>query len=1440
MHIPYDLGLKTETLPEDKLHKKRVFCVAPTPTWITQKRLFQPIQNKLTAHGTKSRFTLSYDPVIDTHEWVQEFQEGGGAFAAFDWSSFDFTVAADILCEVGVILGQAYVHGRENCPPHKVLKAIETMVKDMTFASALHEKLLLLFIGGIRSGMSCTSLLDSIACLVVIYKVFSRHIFPGMTPHEFFEKVRSRHGGDDLVLRVERTLAAKIDLGSVIGWISKTYGMKLTIDTKTDDIPEWTEFADISFLSRTFIQHPQHPNVWISKLKTASISSTLCYSESSDPSVQLMQIENAAPEVYAHGIEAYQAYRKYAYALSKFYNLAINVPSYERCGYELWAAIMTKESTEIHERMPSVVVKRNNLKPLSQSLEMSPQNYVRTRSAFTDALAAATSYRALRATSAYADFIKISMTKPFTSQTVKFGTRECRIFPRNAPVFWGFCHLRMNLPSDGNIELPITREEEKNACDAGTQVLESWDSFFANEDFKENGLPKSIPPSKLASYDMHVTPYFFLKDGLQGVDKYWDSIKFWALDGGQKIDKAEAAPKRPASSPTAAPPPKMKWNLVKMEETPDLHFHNCTHCFRPYGHYHKFSYKNHPQYAKQCPYRDCSSFGLDKTRSFALIAQVDDPISVCELKAIPGQELTGCIPPWKSWNDGEDEFMEVDIAQMDPSGSNVSPPGGESMSKVSGGTGQAMQPFAEDASTALTSSAENPPVLSGGTGAAPEEVFQNLGGFTVDTIHRGGFANSALAACYAPCPLSTLDIGVDTVENTILDRYNINPWDPNFAGPFIAQWASLHQRFAGSFKMSLHVASAGTILGKVGIYYVPGDCVLPDVPTRQSMVVFQHVIVDLQQPSSEAIVIRNSNRTEFYLDRDNTDNRGQIIIMAYTSVANTYGAKIMPPIYPSIMLAEDAMFFLPYASLKKKSIGPSTESIPPIPPTGTDIFLVTEGKNYPMTVPNTITMGLRLENTTFVANHALTSGVSRIPKYPVETVHENELAFRWGAWKDTSSKTWKEAITNKFGSSLLEGYARRAAEGKGTPPACDTINTMEVPYDFERVTPEPDDTTYQGFSHTNALFPSPVQSTAKYLVGYAAPDNGDVDFGRYTADGGAELIIKPVFNSNEATLIHDILVDPAHPSNKNADRFKLLFTDVPLSMGTEQDGNTPGGDFKHNVNYTKFKAARSCVCTQSFPANGGTIPPGYKLVHWFEKDDITSFPFGVSGVQKGITGPTHCPTKNWNDFFEAAKKYLDSNDLASYQLRGATVNGQTAVFLLFNHSGIWAYDVPDYSISVSERSAFQWFLESTHKTAEWPILQRCSVMAFQTRMVGGNPNNPQGDRAQSMAMGAAAGLLSGLGNSISSFQNHQWDLEMQRNQFGNQNKMQMAALANSRTLTEMNNKARVGAAIQLGKNQVGAIQAQISGSNPMRNNAANAAPVNIPDGTQAARAAASP
>jgi hypothetical protein len=257
----------------------------------------------------------------------------------------------------------------------------------------------------------------------------------------------------------------------------------------------------------------------------------------------------------------------------------------------------------------------------------------------------------------------------------------------------------------------------------------------------------------------------------------------------------------------------------------------------------------------------------------------------------------------------------------------------------------------------------------------------------------------------------------------------------------------------------------------------------------------------------------------------------------------------------------------------------------------------------------------------------------------------------------------------------------------------------------------------------------------------------------------------------------------------------------------------------------------------------------------------------MSGVMPGVKGTTHLPTQSWQDFWNSGKQWLTDNQQASYELKGSTSNGQTVIFILVNKFGVWVFDEPDYSACVSNTSVFNWTMKSTYETNSWPILTKSSNMAFQSRMVGANYNDPtqSGDEAQScrppftiqyvqlpgvepphfievelddesedeeveeaeqeeqdVAQSIVGGLMAGLGSAFTAQQEQSFYKQNQSRQFAQQRTMQQNALRNARDIVGMQGQNMLGVSIQQGKNGVAMANARTAGSNPMRNVSANA------------------
>lgn len=1187
-----------------------------------------------------------------------------------------------------------------------------------------------------------------------------------MTPVEFHDNVKSRHGGDDLAICVSADLAVKIDLGAVCKRIFENYGMTLTVDVKTDDTPVWSEFTDISFLSRTFLEHPDHPGVWISKLKPESVASQLFYSESNNPVIHMQAVENAAYEVFPHGKEIYTKYRYYAYYLSNRHGIPIEVPSYNQISHEFWNAIISKEDSKtVHERQPVYEAKRNKLQPLSSNMPLSSSDSA-IRSRFVEALTSARTFASLRQTRAYVEYLEATNGKPITHQTLNLGESKCAIFPRNAPMFWWFVELCTKYHNEGSTGALFEKSDyDKAVFLYGKNVQEEWDQYFIDHKIEGDGdiiPPTYLSPKKKDHFSLHVIPYLFISEP----DKrsHWDKIKIWAIQAVNPIDSVQGRI-------TKSPPGPSNNSGMKP------HYHICFACKRPYGHYHKYQNADHRQFTGQCPYKGCDQFGIDSTRGFM---------------------TTGDVP------------------QSDPTGgvSNIST--GDSAPKMTAGsgTGNAGQDFAADMNATLVTSTEIPPSVVGGSGSAAPRVMESLGGYTPETFPRGAFVNTMLAPCYAPCPLETIDVGTDTIENTILARYPVNPWNPSFAGPYITQWADLHERFVGSFQLGFNVASAGTILGKIGIYYVPGDCVIPDVPTRQTLFPFEHILIDLQVPSSEALVVRPSNRTDFYLGRNDTTNRGEIIVIAYTAIQNTFGAAVIPPVYCTIMLGEDAMFALPTASVKPPTNSLKNRALPPVPRLDNGVYFFTDGKNLPVSPVDNGGLPLVQNGTYYSANHAITSGVMRVVGMPQQSTQENQLSFRWGVWQSPVWNNYTDQMGALFPGAYGEAISRHFNPGYSIDDPIDTVMSIVQPWDYDRAFPAPggDPALYNGYTDKVSLVQNLVLDTAKYDIRGVKPSNGTAPMMYLRSATYGDKTIKPVCNTDVGEFIHTKL--RASTGTGTVDRFKVTIPDVNISV--EENTNCGGQPVYHNMVYNRFEAEFSSVCTQSFPTSGGGVPPGYKLMMWYERNSDT-FPFGVSGVLPGVGGPTHAPAPGWSAFMDQARAYIQSTGIKSFIIKGSTYNGQTVMYLLANNLGLWAYGIPDYALAVSSQTTFSWFLEKVHEEDEWPLLRSSTPIIFKSRVV-------QPDVAQSMsgaAIGAVGGMLGGLGGAMDAYQNRKYTLQQIKAKGKIQKNLQQQALINSRVLTDKQTRAQIGAAVQYGQNMVDATNARIAGMNPVRGMAAN-------------------
>lgn len=584
----------------------------------------------------------------------------------------------------------------------------------------------------------------------------------------------------------------------------------------------------------------------------------------------------------------------------------------------------------------------------------------------------------------------------------------------------------------------------------------------------------------------------------------------------------------------------------------------------------------------------------------------------------------------------------------------------------------AHQDYAAD-SNAVVTTMEPVPLVTGGSGTRAAVVMETLGGMDTLLISRGSFMNSILAPVLDPAPILTIDVGTTTAEGTILYQERFDPWNAAFVGPWVQVWANLHSRFAGSIELTLEVASAATIVGKIALYYIPTGVSLKN-PTRTKLHAFEHVIVDLYSPSAQKLVVRPSSSSKFYMEyADREADWGQVVVMAYTSISNTFGANVSPPVILNAALGPDAIFSLPSFITTPDTSTETNVPLPPVPdPT---LRLLIDGAD-PVFDPSLVQV---FEN--FVDPVTIKTG---------PTGNASTYLFHGTHPLEVPTSVWILPKASEYSFDTL-GHT---IVGK--------INDISS-FDIYRPT-HPTDTPFEN------------DSTISYNGAVAVQVLDSVVTHPFLVDQNGNNLVKMEVSPRAAIGSYTIL------SNASSAKAKQFFTQAYRLDGVVfriVPGTQKGAQVyvSPNITLNLTPSGAPIANKASFyrrpvaPTEG--VPPGFQTVIL----DDGKFFGGVPASLPRLVGNTVPPNKATIDYAKACKTYCERNGLKRFVLRGQSADGSAVVHLLCSPRGIFVYGAHPLSWMTRFLDSFTWFFHSKNSDKVFAPLPEAPSFLFLPREV---------------------------------------------------------------------------------------------------------------------------
>ena len=341
--MPGSYSLKAECLPIAKLWKKRLVNGCDPVTTSNSRQLMMPIQQAFVTLSSESPYHLVMNPYTDMHGLAIKMLKYD-AYYDIDVSGFDLTV------------------------PKAILDAAASFSKTFTGAGQTLSNMIDSFFLTVAStpvisGITCTSLIDSQCMQLIVYIACAKMYAYDLNPTEDYDSVWTYSTGDDTIMASSDPLLTG---QGVANFAMDFLCMEVTDSTKSAEVVA-KPLTEISYASRTFVNLPGHTTLYSGALKLESISSALCWSETTDPIVITETVKNALNETALHGKEDYETLCK----LVATSGLPIDPQPYVVLMKELADQVLTAtRKNVIKERTETVFVLGNSELPKTKPKEI--------------------------------------------------------------------------------------------------------------------------------------------------------------------------------------------------------------------------------------------------------------------------------------------------------------------------------------------------------------------------------------------------------------------------------------------------------------------------------------------------------------------------------------------------------------------------------------------------------------------------------------------------------------------------------------------------------------------------------------------------------------------------------------------------------------------------------------------------------------------------------------------------------------------------------------------------------------------------------------------------------------------------------------------------------------------------------------------------------------
>lgn len=305
--------MKDELRPNEKVDegKTRLFTIAPTDYTVLVRKYFLAFEQMFYKNHSKFFSAVGINP--ESYEWTVAYnrlRKYGNKCCAGDFASYDGTLMADLMMEVGDIIDDWYKLQGENDPDASAIRRV--LIDEMIHTYQLVNNCVYKTHQGNPSGNPLTVIINTIVNVFYMrlcwLEIMSEKCPKWATLDEYHQNVIEEAYGDDNRIVIREKVISLFNQVTITECLAR-HGITYTDEGKTGEIVPYRNLEDTSFLKRSYrFDEEVGKEIILPKIDLSTISEIInWYRDAEDMEEQLVANMRAALGfAFFHGKDFYE------------------------------------------------------------------------------------------------------------------------------------------------------------------------------------------------------------------------------------------------------------------------------------------------------------------------------------------------------------------------------------------------------------------------------------------------------------------------------------------------------------------------------------------------------------------------------------------------------------------------------------------------------------------------------------------------------------------------------------------------------------------------------------------------------------------------------------------------------------------------------------------------------------------------------------------------------------------------------------------------------------------------------------------------------------------------------------------------------------------------------------------------------------------------------